>query len=364
MELSIITTAEGEKIPILLDDKMHLVKPVFDFLKFQRLKNMSENTIKSYGWDLKNFYEFLTSNEIKFEEAGFTTIADFVEFLRNSDKSGEMPAIYAESVRTPKTINRILGTVHSFYKYHAMAGGINNPILMQDVVKSSNSMFKGMLEHARSDNFIKKSVFKVKESRYAVRLMKEDEASTFLEGLPTYRDQLIFKTLYYTGARIAEVLDLQIENIPFPDSTELLGVFRDIKSKGKKRNLYAPMELIEELDAFVLNERSRIETEHSYIFVSQQKQHLGKPLTYRGVYEVFQLVGKKVGIDFKFHDLRHSFITKLVESGMDYSVVSIIAGHCHISTTKEYTHISKEYLAESLGKYWSCSVLKGDEING
>lgn len=51
MELSVIITAEGEKIPVLLDDKMYLVKPVFDFLKFQRLKNMAENTIKTYGWD-------------------------------------------------------------------------------------------------------------------------------------------------------------------------------------------------------------------------------------------------------------------------------------------------------------------------
>jgi integrase/recombinase XerD len=311
MELNVIATPKGEKIPVLLDDKMRLVKPVFDFLKFQRLKNMAENTVKSYSWDLKIFYEFLSKNEICYDDVNFTNIADFIEFLRNADKRGEMPAIYSESVRTPKTINRILGTVHSFYKYHAMVGGINNPILMQDMAKPSNSMFKGMLEHAKNDNFIKKSVFKVKESKYSVRLMKEDEAPIFLEALPTYRDKLIFKTLYYTGARIAEVLDLQIENIPFPDSTELLGVFQDIKSKGKKRNLYAPMELIEELDAFVLNERSRIDTEHGHIFVSQQKQHLGKPLTYRGAYEVFQLVGKKVGIDFKFHDLSYPYINKI-----------------------------------------------------
>lgn len=58
MELSVIITAEGEKIAVLLDDKMHLVKLVFDFLKFQRIKNMAKNTVKSYGWDLKFFMSF------------------------------------------------------------------------------------------------------------------------------------------------------------------------------------------------------------------------------------------------------------------------------------------------------------------
>jgi len=57
--------------------------------------------------------------------------------------------------------------------------------------------------------------------------------------------------------------------------------------------------------------------------------------------------------------LRHTFITRLVESGMDISVVSIIAGHRHITTTQEYLHISRDYLEDSLGRYWNRSIMIG-----
>ena len=118
-----------------------------------------------------------------------------------------------------------------------------------------------------------------------------------------------------------------------------------------------PMSLITELDAFILEERSLIETDHSFIFVSQQRRHLGKPLTYRGIYEVFNTVKKKTGIHFNFHDLRHTLISNLAESGMDMSILRIIAGHEHISTTQEYTHLSDPYIRDRLVKYWGSNRL-------
>jgi site-specific recombinase XerD len=44
---------------------------------------------------------------------------------------------------------------------------------------------------------------------------------------------------------------------------------------------------------------------------------------------------------------------------MDISVVSIIAGHRHITTTQEYLHISRDYLEDSLGRYWNRSIMIG-----
>lgn len=357
MQLSIIKDERGV-FPVLLDGQMRIVKPAFSFIRFQRIKGLSENTIKAYGWDLKLYFEFLSLQGISYGDVTFSTIGEFVEFLRGPSNISGISFLYTESRRTAKTINRILGTVHSFYKYQAMIGEIENPILMQDVGKPS-SMFKSMLEHTRKDNYIKKSVFKVKESNYAVRLMSDADAERFFCALSSKRDKLIFKTMLLTGARIGEVLSLRIEDIPFPDGTKQLGVLRSIKSKGKNRDLYVPMSLIEELDAFILDERSHIDTRHSYIFVAQQKAYLGSPLTYRGIYEVFQRAAKDTGIDFRCHDIRHTFITKLVESGMDISVVRIIAGHKHVTTTQEYLHISNAYLEDSLGRYWCQSSLMG-----
>jgi len=124
------------------------------------------------------------------------------------------------------------------------------------------------------------------------------------------------------------------------------------------------MTLLEEIDDFIMEERNNIDTEHSYIFVSQQKQNLGKPLTYRAIYEVFNIVKKKTGIELNFHDLRHTCATALVQSGMDISVVKIILGHEHITTTQQYTHISNQYLEDNLSRYWNKSSLIGGGANG
>lgn len=90
---------------------------------------------------------------------------------------------------------------------------------------------------------------------------------TILNELTKKRDYLLYKTLYLTGARIQEVLDFEIESVPIPDNTKEIGVFQNIKSKGKYRDLYIPMSLIEEIDNFIFEERNLIETDHSYIFV-------------------------------------------------------------------------------------------------
>lgn len=357
MELSIIRM-DGGSLPVLLDKQMRIVKPVFEFLKFQKLREKADNTLRAYGWDLKTFFEFLDRYGYCYDEVKPATIGEFIEYLRDPDITGEVSSFYRVSVRTPRTINRVLGTVHSFYQYHVMVGGIDNPIIMQDINRPQG-MFKSMLEHARKDNYIKKSLFKVKESTYEVKLVSDNDAESFLNELPTWRDKLIFKTMYLTGARIGEVLGLQIEDVPCPDFTSQIGIFAGIKSKGKRRDLYVPMKLIGELDAFILEERSRFETEHGYLFISLQERYLGKPLTYHSFYDVFNRTKARTGLDFKCHDLRHTFITRLVESGMDISVVSIIAGHRHITTTQEYLHISRDYLEDSLGRYWNRSIMIG-----
>ena len=222
-------------------------------------------------------------------------------------------------------------------------------------------MFKGILEHTRSDNKTKQSLFKLKESRHIVHLVTDSEMELVLGQLTKRRDILLYKMLYLTGARIQEILDLEIETVPVPDMSKSICVFQQIRSKGKYRDLYVPMSLVTELDEFIMTERSRIETEHSYIFVSEQKKQPGKQLTYAAAYDKLKKVQARVGVQFNFHDLRHTFCSNLIESGMDVSVTQIIMGHEHISTTQKYTHLSDPYIEDSLSRYWSRSTLIGGD---
>lgn len=357
MELFVNESDERKEV-VLLDDNMRIVIPVFRFLKNQIRKGRAFNTIKANGRDLKVYYDFLGEYEYDVMNATPDTILDFIDYLRRTD---DMPALYRESELTAKTINRMLSTVRSFYKFCSITYGTVNPILLEEV--NAGTLRRGMLSHIGYDNKVRSSVFKVKETQRRIHLISEDEAVEFMKQLPTRRDQLIFKVLYLTGARIQEVLDLKISQIPYPDISKEICVLEGIKSKGKTRDLYVPMILIQELDDFIMEERGLVDTEHDYLFIANKPGMIGNRLSYRSIYGVFKLVSESTGIEMNFHDCRHTFISRLTETGMDISLIRIIAGHEQVSTSQKYIHISGKYLNESLAEYWNKSILTGGDIN-
>lgn len=341
---------------VLLDQHMRLVKPVNEYLEYQALRGRAKNTIKAYARDLKIFFEFLEQRNWKYEQIDVTMVREYVEYLRLPDE--RMVSLNVESKRAPATINRMIGTVYGFYGYQSVMNGITNPVVTKDV-NNPNSIFRGILYHTRKNNYTKQSIFKIKESDYHVHLLTTTEIQKMYKVLPTVRDRLIFKFLIQSGARISEALALKIEDIPVPDFSSQISVLHHVKSKGRYRDIYIPTELLADLDDYIMDHRSSVKVEHSYIFTTQHPHYHNKPISYRGLYEVFKRAGKKIGIDFKFHDTRHTYVTKLVESGMDFSVVRILAGHKHITTTQKYVTLSTTYITESLGRYWASSVMMG-----
>lgn len=112
MELHVIER-EGRKTVVLLDNEMRIVKPVYDYLKFQRQKDKALNTLKASGSDLRTYWEFLNDNGYEYDKVTPKMIAEFIDYLRASDD--DVIALNKESKRTNKTINRILSTIHMFY---------------------------------------------------------------------------------------------------------------------------------------------------------------------------------------------------------------------------------------------------------
>jgi len=344
----------------LLDRQMRLVQPVNDYLDYQALRGRATNTLRAYARDLKIFFEFLEQRRLQYDRIDLPVFQEYVEYLRSPNE--QLAFLYAQSKRSPSTINRMIGTVHSFYCYQAMMDNITNPLIAKEA-NNPNSAFRSILYHTRKSNRTKQSIFKIKESDYRVHLFTATEVQALYAILPTARDKLIFKFLIQSGARISEVLSLKIENVPVPDFSSAISVLYHIKSKGRYRDIYIPTELLAELDSYIIEHRSLVKTTHSYVFTTQHPHQQNKPISYRGIYEVFKRAGRKAEIDFKFHDTRHTFVTRLVESGMDYSVIQILAGHKHITTTQKYVTLSTDYIAESLSAFWATSPLTGGADN-
>ena len=84
MELHVIER-EGRETVVLLDNEMRIVKPVYDYLKFQRQKDKALNTLKASGSDLRTYWEFLNDSGYEYDKVTPKMIAEFIDYLRASD---------------------------------------------------------------------------------------------------------------------------------------------------------------------------------------------------------------------------------------------------------------------------------------
>ena len=145
---------------VLLDDDMRLVVPVNSFLNYLYLKNRAENTIKSYAKDLKCYFEFLNESNYLYTDFNLNVLNEFTEYLRKSNKG--TTSLYAISERTPATINRILSTISSFYKYLIQFEEVEN-IRLVDTITMVHSNYRGMFYHTKRNPGAHRSIFKIKE---------------------------------------------------------------------------------------------------------------------------------------------------------------------------------------------------------
>ncbi len=327
---------------VLLDDDMHLIIPVCEFLEFQRRLARAENTLRAYALDLKLYFEYLDQKCCDYRAVSADTVAEFVGELRGAVASDRHLTRHCG-----RSINRILGSICRFYHYEQLRGACSNPIHHENI-KGNGRMYRGALVHTIPAAPVQRSVFRMKEQKTDARIVSEAELRVFLAALVRERDRLLFLLLYHTGARIQEALDLTVDAVPEPSDTETVGVFSKIRSKGKYRDLYAPMFLIRALYAFVQRSGAR-----TYVFVSEKKDYAGRQLSYHAAYDILCRTRARVGVEFGFHDLRHTFCTRLLEQGMDIGVVSRVMGHENLYTTKHYMHLSDACLMAYLADHWA-----------
>jgi len=132
--------------------------------------------------------------------------------------------------------------------------------------------------------------------------------------------------------RRGEILALKWKNVDFIKANIEI---EDSKS-GKSRKV--PM------NSTVFNLLKRMSKDHEYVFYnSKTKTHI------KDVKRSFNTARERANLDgIRFHDLRHTFATRLCELGVPLKVVSKILGHSTIQMTERYANPTPDSMKEAV----------------
>lgn len=228
---------------------------------------------------------------------------------------------------SPATMARKIATLRSFYKWAEKRGlAASNPMLAIRTPKQGKRLPKAV-------------------SMEQIEKLLITPSDRDVLGL---RDRAMLETLYSTGLRVSELVDLNFDDLD--EAGEALRV----RGKGKRERMVPlgahAMAAVKRYVAMVRSD-SR--------FASQWGDTpAGKPLflnkhggrmSSRSVRRKLDKYLKESGLDPKIspHTLRHSFATHLLENGADLRSVQELLGHQSLSTTQVYTHLTAQRLKTS-----------------
>lgn len=276
-------------------------------------KSVSENTIQAYSFDLEKFFDFIINVKSikKLSRISEDTLNDFLKSLYESKK---------EERFSSKSVARIISSLRSFFRYLDTEKVIEiNPAENIESPKTSKTL---------------PEVLSVEE---VVRILELPETDNKL-GL---RDKALLETMYASGLRVSEAINLEISNIFFNE-----GFLRIFGKGSKERIVPVGTTALKFISKYAKESRNLLKgkNSHNFLFLNFR----GGKLSRMGILDIIKKYSSLAGIKKNVHPhtLRHSFATHMLQGGADIRIIQEMLGHSDISTTQIYTHIDKDYLIE------------------
>jgi site-specific recombinase XerD len=284
--------------------KMDYKQRFLDFCRHNR--GLSQNTIRSYEWDLRQFFAWLNQNEIKLLSVTVKHIDSFLIWLR--EKGGSV-----------STVNRHMYCLKTFYKWLLRMELIQrNPLQAFENIRGSKRLPKYLTPEQQQ---VLLGATKISQHKKKPWLTQSG------------RDYLLILLLMDTGMRIAEACNLKIGDINLGT-----GILRVIGKGDKQREIVISDRLGVALDKY-LKVVQKKENPGGYLLFSKT----GQKMVTRVVYRLVMDLGKKAGIpDLHPHALRHTFGSNLRRWGADLLLIKEALGHSSVSTTEIYSHLGAE----------------------
>ena len=307
----------------LYGDSMKIEDAITDFIHYCLFeKGLTDQTIKSYQNDLDIYQGFLQENGV--EQVCDITSQNIKDFLK-----------FRVSCESSSTVAHNLTVIKNFHKY----------LIKENIVRDDVSLF----------------ISRPKLQKRLPRSLSVEEVDRLLDiTLVTpfdYRNKAMLELMYGAGLRVSELVSLTLNQVDLEN-----GLIRIMGKGRKEREIpigeYGIYYLTQYLDC-----RSQLIKYHRQEEALFLNNH-GKQITRQGFFKILKklLLEKGLNPDVSPHTLRHSFATHLLSRGADLRSIQEMLGHSDISTTKIYTQVSDEKVANDYKKYHPREH-KGDKKN-
>jgi len=281
-----------------------LIDSFLDYLSVER--GLSKNTILSYRKDLDIYTDFLEGCSV--DALSKIQKNDIINFMLNQKDRG----IAANSIA------RRLAAIRMFHRF----------LSRERILKSDPS---NLIDSPK--------LWKKIPDTLSLNEVESLIAQPDIRSKQGTRDRAILETLYATGMRVSEAVNLKKDNVNLD-----IGFLRCIGKGNKERVIPLGKKAIASIKKYLEASRPAFlkKKECEFLFVSR----LGGKISRQSFWKLVKRYARQAHIKkpMKPHILRHSFATHLLERGADLRSVQEMLGHSDISTTQIYTHINKDRL--------------------
>ena len=290
---------------------LYYIKSFENYLKLEC--QLSENTIEAYLRDLKKLNEFLiiTSYPETIKDIKEKDILDFLNYLN------ENFSIASASQA------RIISSIKQFYSFLIFENEIDqNPAELIEAPKLSRKL-PDVLSFEEIENILN-------------NINLSNEAGV--------RNRALLETIYSSGLRVSELINLKISAVDFN-----LSLIKVIGKGNKERLIPIGKDALKYIKMYKDSYRNQHELNNinaDILFLNLR----GKPISRIAIFQIIQDLCEKTGIKKSVspHTFRHSFATHLLENGADLRSIQEMLGHASITTTEIYTHVESVLLKQTL----------------
>ena len=281
-------------------------------------RGMAKNTLLAYKRDLAKYLELL-------EKIGITDTTDVTEIVvRNFAQS-----LVTEKGLVATSVARILAAVRGFHKFMLFEGISDNDVSAAVKPPKAPKRLPKAISIAEIEVLLKASG------------PEPEDTSGLAADIIRVRDRAILEMLYATGARVSEIVNMDLDDLIDPEIVRLFG-------KGSKERIvpvgrYAQAAVA----AYLVRVRptlAALSLGTPALFLNQRGSRLSRQSIWQIISDSADTA--KLGVEVSPHTFRHSFATHLLEGGADVRVVQELLGHASVTTTQIYTLVTVDALRE------------------